>query len=524
MAQLVASQSARESAAAAPIARQRDRIRTVALTVLCFAAVLAVGLQQWVTVRIGGFDLGIFDQAVRAYSHFQLPRSPIKNYHHEFPPGFSLLGDHFSPVLALLAPLYWVWDDPRMLIGAQAALFAAGVPVVRRIAGHCFAEAPQATVRRAADLSCLVHGLGWPLLRASGVGFHEVAFAVPLTLLMLERGLARRYGAVLVCAVLLCCTKEDLGLLAAAYGAVLIGRGRRDGDRPAVRTGLTLFVLGPVAALLAIRVLIPAMGGVPGYYWNYSALGPDMGSAALRFLTDPIAAFAVTVDHSAKPVLLLWLLGPLLLLPLGSATFWCAVPLLAERLFSDNPSHWATTHHYDAFLWPVLLVAAVETAARLHRRHTGRPVARWTLVAVACSLLVSVVCGLGNLLLPAAWTPSPSERALAEGVRLVPAGATVEADNNAAPRLTRRAQVVIADETPRDAEYVLLQTVRKMFPFTTVDDQRDRVLLLLDNGYTVLWAKDGVVLLHRTDPGRPVPGARVPGDDSVPVKEPEVRS
>ncbi|MCZ4121630.1 DUF2079 domain-containing protein [Streptomyces sp. H39-S7] len=523
MAQLVEPQSARERAEAAPVARRQDRIRTVALTVLCFAAVLAVGLQQWATVRIGGFDLGIFDQAVREYAHFHLPRSAIKNYHHEFPPGFSLLGDHFSPILVLLAPLYWVWDDPRVLIGAQAALFAAGVPVVRRIARHCFAQAPPSTARRAADLSCLAYGLGWPLLRASGVGFHEVAFAVPLTLLMLERGLARRYGAVLLCAALLCCAKEDLGLLAGAYGAVLAGRGRRAGDRPAVRTGLTLFVLGPVAALLAIRVLIPAMGGVPGYYWNYGALGPDMGSVALRFLTDPITAFAVSIDHPEKVALLLWLLGPLLLLPLGSATMWCAVPLLAERLFSDNPSHWATTHHYDAFLWPVLLVAAVETAARLHRRHAERPVGRWTLGAVACSLLISAAWGLGQLFLPAAWTPHPVERALAEGVRLVPTGATVEADNNAAPRLTGRTRVVIADATPREAEYVLIQSAQKVFPFTTADDQRDRVLLLLDNGYTVLWAKDGAVLLHRTDTGRPVPGAHVPGDDSVPVREPEVR-
>ncbi|MDJ0369516.1 DUF2079 domain-containing protein [Streptomyces sp. H10-C2] len=507
----------------APIARQQDRIRTVALTVLCFAAVLAVGLQQWATVRIGGFDLGIFDQAVREYSHFHLPRSAIKNYHHEFPPGFSLLGDHFSPILALLAPLYWVWDDPRMLIGAQAALFAAGVPVVRRIARHCFAAAPPVTARRAADLSCLVYGLGWPLLRASGVGFHEVAFAVPLTLLMLERGLARRYGAVLVCAALLCCVKEDLGLLAAAYGAVLGGRGRRSGDRSAVRCGLVLLVLGPVASLLAIRVLIPAMGGVSGYYWNYGALGPDMGAVAMRFVTDPVTVFAVGVDHSEKVALLLWLLGSLLLLPLGSATLWCGVPLLAERLFSDNPSHWATTHHYDAFVWPVLLVAALETAARLHRRRVEWPVARWTLGAAACSLLLSVPFGLGALVLPAAWTPNPSEQALADAVHLVPTGATAEADNNAVPRLTNRTKVVIADSTPRDAEYVLIQTVSKTFPFATVDEQRDRVRLLLGNGYTAVWSKDGVILLHRAEPALPVPGAHVPGKDSVPVKEPEVR-
>ncbi|MCZ0979679.1 DUF2079 domain-containing protein [Streptomyces diastatochromogenes] len=161
--------------------------RGLALTALCFLVCAGLGLQSWTALRATGFDLGIFDQAVRAYAHFELPRSPIKNVHHEFPPGFSLLGDHFTPALALLAPLYWLWDDPRTLILAQAALFAAGVPVVRRIARHAFAAAEPLAVRRAADLAGLVYALGWPLLNSSYNGFHEVAFAVPFTLLMLER-------------------------------------------------------------------------------------------------------------------------------------------------------------------------------------------------------------------------------------------------------------------------------------------------------------------------------------------------
>lgn len=207
--------------------------RTALLSVLCFAVMCAIGMQGWTSVSLGGFDLGIFDQGVRGYAHFGLPVSSLKSYHHEFPPGFSLLGDHFSPVLALLAPLYWIWDDPRSLIIGQALLFAVGVPLIRRITAHCFAAAEPKTARRAADLAGLVYALGWPLLVASRVGFHEVAFAVPLTLLMLERGLARKYGTVVLSAVLLCCTKEDLGLMVGAYGLVLLLRTRVRTTAPA---------------------------------------------------------------------------------------------------------------------------------------------------------------------------------------------------------------------------------------------------------------------------------------------------
>ncbi|WP_344328620.1 DUF2079 domain-containing protein, partial [Kitasatospora putterlickiae] len=112
--------------------------RTAALALLCFAVTAACGLQQWSAVLLGGFDLGIFHQGVAGYADLGLPVSPVKSYHHEFPPGFSLLGDHFSPILAVLAPLYWIWEDPRALILGQALLLAAGVPLIRRIAVHCF--------------------------------------------------------------------------------------------------------------------------------------------------------------------------------------------------------------------------------------------------------------------------------------------------------------------------------------------------------------------------------------------------
>lgn len=43
-------------------------------------------------------DLAIFDQAVWHYSRWEAPFSSIK--------GFSVLGDHFTPILILAGPFY----------------------------------------------------------------------------------------------------------------------------------------------------------------------------------------------------------------------------------------------------------------------------------------------------------------------------------------------------------------------------------------------------------------------------------
>ncbi|GAA1406077.1 DUF2079 domain-containing protein [Kitasatospora putterlickiae] len=508
-----------EDAARPTALRLPYRARTVAFTLLCFAVCLAIGAQQWTTLQLGGFDLGIFDQGVRGYAHFGLPVSSLKSHHHEFPPGFSLLGDHFSPVIALMAPLYWLWDDPRSLLLGQALCFAAGVPLIRRIADRCFAGADRRTARRAADLAALVYGLGWPLLVASRGGFHEVAFAVPLTLLMLERGMARQYWASALAGLLLCCTKEDMGLAVGAYGLVLLLRARREPDadrrRPAVRWGLGLLLGGPLASAVAIAKLIPAMGGAPGYYWNYEGLGEDGGSAVANVLTDPTLLVSTFFDAPLKPLLLLWLFGTLFLLPLRSATVLIAVPLLAERVLSSNPNHWSIARHYDAFLWPILLVAALEVLGRHHDR-----VLTWRLGVAAAAVTVAAALPLGaaNLFVPAYWQPKVSEAALQRGAALVPDGASVEADNQAAPRLTARADVVLVDETPRGREYVLIRADKRSFPFKTDREQAARIELLLAHGYRTVWSEDGVFLLHR-EGDEPVPGEHVPGPDAVPYQE-----
>ncbi|MFF4379172.1 DUF2079 domain-containing protein [Kitasatospora sp. NPDC001547] len=514
-----AGPAARRLAAAVLLGPAR---RTALLTALCFAVTCAIGLQGWTSVSLGGFDLGIFDQGVRGYAHFGLPVSTLKSFHHEFPPGFSLLGDHFSPVLALLAPLYWIWDDPRSLIIGQSLLFAAGVPLIRRIAGYAFGDAEPRTARRAADLAGLVHALGWPLLVAARVGFHEVAFAVPLTLLMLERGLARRYGTVLLAAVLLCCTKEDLGLMVAAYGLVLLLRTRRTGDRAGRRTGLGLLLGGPVASAAAITWLIPAMGGEPGYYWNYGSIGTDGGDALRNLLHDPFLLVQAAFDQPLKPLLLLWLFGTTLLLPLRSATVLCALPLLAERILSSNPNHWSIARHYDSLLWPILLTAAIEVLGRLSA--TGRPertvrrARRLGLGAAGIALVAAVPIGLLPLAVPSSWAPKTSEAALVRAAALIPDGASVEADNQIAPRLTARADVVLVDGTPRGREYVLTRGDKRSFPFKTDKEQAERIQLLLAHGYRQLWAEDGVVLLHR-EGDQPVPGEHVPGPGDEPVQD-----
>ena len=60
------------------------------------ALYVCYSVAQWRALVVPSWDLGIFAEAVQAYSRFEAPIVPIKG------PGYNLLGDHFHPILALL--------------------------------------------------------------------------------------------------------------------------------------------------------------------------------------------------------------------------------------------------------------------------------------------------------------------------------------------------------------------------------------------------------------------------------------
>ena len=93
---------------------------------------------------------------------------------------FLLLADHWSPVLALLAPLYWIHDSPATLLVAQGVLFALAIPPL-------WAYTRRQLGAGAAYFVCVAYALSLPVMEAVIFDFHEVAFVPVLTAVMVER-------------------------------------------------------------------------------------------------------------------------------------------------------------------------------------------------------------------------------------------------------------------------------------------------------------------------------------------------
>ncbi|MEU7022049.1 DUF2079 domain-containing protein [Streptomyces sp. NPDC046203] len=407
-----------------------------------------------------GYDLGIFDQAVRSYAEGRWPASELRTA--TAPPGFTgeaypLLSDHFHPILALLAPLYLVAPHVETLLIAQAALMGVSTFVITRAAQR------HLRARWAAPAIGLAYGFSWGLQQLIGFDFHEVAFAVPLLALAGSAYLEGRWVAAAWWAAALLLVKEDLGATAAVLALLLLRHHRR--------AGLLLGATALAGTALTVLVVIPALA--PDGQYGYLAQPQPYGMLdgwPLKALT--IGALVVITAGVA-------LRSPFALLLL---------PTLAWRLFSPNPAYWGMGLHYSAVLMPIAFIALIDVL----RRGVRLPV----LVPLVIAAMLFPAQPLRFLVTPGFWQDGPRETAARSAIDLIPAGARVAASNSLAPHLSDRAIVdLVADGVltrRKDITWIVADTTD---PFPT-----GGVIAVIrqaeENGWRSVYAEGGVVVLR----------------------------
>ncbi|MFI5346715.1 MAG: DUF2079 domain-containing protein [Elusimicrobiota bacterium] len=349
---------------------------------LLFAVI--VGVLKWLQaarLQNQAFDLGIYANVLWNTAHGDLFRDSIK--------GVNFLGDHFSPGMALLAPLLRVWPDAVVLSLAQSAALALGIPAVHRLAWNHTHD------RTAAGGFALLYALSPLVHEASRYDVHAVAFAVPLLLwgLVLSGSSSR---AVLFMAGLL---QEDIWLCAAA--AAWHKKDRR----------AAAFFVG---AFFISLILLRAIGGtfVPAHWSFYD---PSRIAASLMTPTRFIGLARLLLPLGALP-----LLG-------GAAALPLLIPL-GYTFLGANPHQGLLDLQYGAPLIAFAFLAAIHGWTKLKRRP-------WWGFAV---LALASIAWLKPYSRP---LPDAKAAAAKEMLALVPNDAPVSASFNLVPRLAARRDI-----------------------------------------------------------------------------------
>ena len=458
------------------------RVLPLALALVAAVADAAISIDRHDHFASNAFDLGVQDQTIWGYSRLQI----IPNTVEMIP---NLLGDHFHPILMAVAPLYWIWDDARILLLVQAALLAVAAVPTFWWARERLGLLPAIAIE-AAYLAF------WGVLSGVIYDFHHIAFAVPAIAFGLYAVLTNRnrlFWAMLVVGLL---TRENIALTFAAIGVYIAVVQHR------WRLGAAVIAVCLAWFTTLIEVVMPAIAGAPYAHWTYDALGSGPASALLHLIRHPISSLQLLVDNPIKRKLWGGLLGAWLLLPLISPISIVAIPTLLERLWSSNPALWSASFHYSLVIAPVLAFAAIDGLARLQHRFAFP---RWrrgvgvgvSLAVLAAGLILSfgVVRPLDEL---ATYISGSQASTIQSCLDVIPADASVSASNKLLPHLSHRREIYLLT-MKSDADYVAIDLSTYLGQFFPGEEAQIQTIIshALANGYGVACSRGTTVVLHR---------------------------
>jgi uncharacterized membrane protein len=463
------------------------------------------------------FDLGTMDQSIWNTANGRILQVSLQ-------PGVDIrLAGHVEPILLVLSLLYLLYSDPEILLVLQTVVIALGALPIYWLAKE----------RLDSDLAGLVFAaafLLFPALEAANMfDFHGVTLAAAFLSFALYFAKREQGKALfLTFMVLTMSCREDMSLLAVTMGLYLILKWRGLGGQDSLRNPLVLdrdnWRLGAVTLVLGASWFVVALFVIPSHFstsgqhsqWDrYGYLGGSSLEilASLLFRPRLVVQHLLTIENLnyvlglLSPVAFLSLLHPQVLL-IASPT------LLMNLLSTYAPMHTLGPFHYAAPLVPFFIMSSIYGTARLARVLAPRigigP--QRTVQALTCVvLLASLVMHYqqGSSPLSAAFKlprVSAHERLAQWFFDAIPAEAAVSAQSRLVPHLSQRQKIYMFPRV-EDAEYVFFDVTQDSWPIHPNDQWRLYRSLVDDEGFGVLAANDGYVLLRRG-----IPGSRLPDE------------
>ncbi|MDO8673486.1 MAG: DUF2079 domain-containing protein [Dehalococcoidia bacterium] len=446
------------------------------------------------SLRSNAYDLGIFDQVLWNSAHGRLFDQTVMIEYTS-----TLLGNHFSPILLLLVPFYWLFSDARFLLVAQTAALAIGALPVYWLARDKLGNRP-------ASLALASCYFLFPALHFVNLfDFHEIAIASPLLGFTIYYLIKQRYRPFAICLFFALMAREEVALVTVGLGLWIILMRRKR------LFGLTVIVVGAIYGYVTIMLLIPHFQGANEYYYvvRYANLGKNFGEIASTVFFNPLyVASMLTSPQRIEYVL--QLLVPLGLLPaIGLDILALSFPSFAYLLLSNYKEMYDVTNQYSAVLIPPIFLAMVHGIAiliRKKRSHTNRYL--WAAVGyVLVSSLVSYYLFSPG---PFAQRFRPDKYAMDEHAQqgidiiqnMIPPNASVSAQTDLVPHLSHRIEIYMFPYL-HNADYVLLDKHARTWPLKK--PQFDLALedLASNPAYELIFDRIGY-LLYQKKPG-PLP-------------------
>lgn len=455
-----------------------------------------------------GFDLGIFDQEMVGLSHGEVPFNTIR--------GLNLLGDHWSPIAFLIAPIYRLFPGPEILLIIQAFAIAVGAIPIYWLSREKWDN-------KFAAFSVSASYLLYPAIHFLNLfDFHYVALQIPLILFAFYYLEKQKYGKFYISCFFLILCYETASLTVFMFSVYIFIKYKKR---------LKAIILGIISLgwfLGTIKIIIPYFRDSNyGFISLYSHLGSTMTEILLTLVSKPIVVIKEYIFTWVHVKYILDLLLPVFFTSLlGVEVILLASPSFLMNFLSNRYAMHFVWGKYNSVISAFIFLSLIVGISRMlnkikNHQIKNRFIFSIPFILLTSSLLMNInmgVCSTGQC--SAIMFPEDElctrANAAETALSMIPNNASVSASTHLVPHLSQRKEIYMFpipfesfenmnfsqsiqwgpnNHDAQIPEFVVLDN----YSFGYYPSTRGLYLDITKSDYRVLFEKAGIILLKKNE-------------------------
>lgn len=485
------------------------RITFVIVLAIFFIFFFLVSIIPHMHFKTFALDLGVLNHALYSYAHFK---------HNTFTLEISgvmvpFMNDHFSPIMFLYGPLYFLFGSYTLLLIQISAVLFAGYGI--------FKYAVYKGVTNWISLLLMVHFfLMWGINGALSFDFHNnviAAMLIPWFVYFYDRG---NYKLTLLMFVLVLISKENMSLWMAFIILGLLMRKEKVSSSISKRAAWAMLVLSFAYFILVVLVIMPAYN--PGVeikqLGRYSHLGSSVGEIIENIYKQPAQFFAMFFENTlgieggdgVKSQLLF-----MFLVSGGFAVFRrpyfivMLLPIYAQKMLSNNSTLWSADYQYSIELIPIISLAVIS----LLLSFKSVKVSYLTVGLLIFSSVYFNSKNLDDVFNGRYYEAGLNVKEVNKAIKLIPDRVPISVSSELAPHLASRDELYHFPII-RSAKYIALLKNRSTYPLSR--EQFNESIKAFQNIPSSIVFESEDILIVKVQPGVV--------EDQIILVDPEIKS
>jgi len=424
---------------------------------------LSINLVNHHLFRTYAHDLGMQTKALYDFAHLRMNLFTLA----WVPEEVVYFGDHFAFMVPLVSPLYYVFGSNTLLVVQVLFVLFAGCGIYRYASYH--------STSRTIPVLALLHFFGiWGIYSALSFDYHNnllAAMLVPWFVLYYEQ---RKLKPILILFILIVISQENMALwmVFILMGLFLKDRFSYVRQKPLLAVGLPVLAL--VYFVVITFVVMPAINQGVGtlQMGRYSLLGGSPAEIIENVINKPRYFFSLLFESPLQGEMLYGIKSEfwfMLLVCGGFAMIWrpyylvMILPLLAQKMFTDQYTRWGINDHYSIEFTPILTLAVIDFLGSI--KTARAKVAVLTLVVVLTHYFnFASMDNRRSLWYDAQRTrfyqkkhyqSDLNVKSVREGLKIIPPEARISVHSRLASHLAFREKIYLFPNV-KDAEYIVL--------------------------------------------------------------------